>query len=71
MNARRAFLIYEEATKLKNSLASLRGNRVRAVTVVAQRILLDGAYFYDGHYCNPKAKSLGAGVYEIWLEESP
>jgi len=39
------------------------------VTAVARNILLEGVYFWNGRHCNPRAKSIGAGVYEVWLEE--
>lgn len=73
MNARRAqraLLINEEKKKLQTQLGStFRGFRVRCITAVARSILLHGNYSYNGKTCVPKAKSLGAGVYEVWLED--
>jgi len=69
MNARTLYLIKEEAERLKVQLGSGGvGFKVRAVTSVVRYLLLNGPYFYNGRSCNPKAKALGAGVYEIWLE---
>ena len=68
MSARREYLIDEEVKRLRASLGNMPGKRVRAVTPVARRMLLDGAYWYNGRRRNPIAKSVGAGVYEIWIE---
>jgi hypothetical protein len=74
MNSRTHFLnvspqIKEEVIRLQNQLGAAPGVKVRAVTEVARSLLLAGRYGYDGRYCDPVAKSLGAGVYEIWLKE--
>lgn len=44
------------------------GVKIRTVTPVAKRLLLISPYFYDGNSINVKAKSIGAGVYEVWNE---
>ena len=69
MNARTSRLIALEVTRLQNQLGKCPGVKVRAVTAVTRSLLLYGRYGYDGRYCDPVAKSLGAGVYEIWLKE--
>ncbi len=69
MNARTLYLIKEEVTRLQNQLAVSVGIKVRAVASVTRHLLLQGPYFYNGRRCNPKAKSLGAGAYEIWLDD--
>ena len=69
-NARTIFLIREAAQKVQAQLGSVRpGIKVRCVTAVARRVLLDAPFFYNGRSCNPRAMSLGAGVYEVWLDE--
>ena len=69
MSARRDFLVREEAKRLKETLAACDfGERGQAITAVARRILLDGAFSYDGLWHFPKVKSVGAGVYDVWLE---
>jgi len=65
MNARTSFLIKDEALRVKNALGAVPGSAHRCVTAVAKRILLDGAYFYNGNHINPVGKSIGAGVWEI------
>ena len=70
MTARRDFLIKEERERLQARLGDCKGLKVRCITVVARSILLHGDYFWNGRNCVPTAKSLGAGVYEIWLEET-
>ena len=46
------------------------GWKTTCVTKVARAYLLYGAFFYDGVMIKPRAKSLGAGVYEVWGEEN-
>ena len=70
MNARKVHLVIEERKKLQVALgSSFSGYKVRCVTAVARNILLQGRYQLNGRSCNPVAKSIGAGVYEVWLEE--
>ena len=35
---------------------------------VAKALLLRGWYLMNGKGCNPVAKSVGCGVYDVWLE---
>ena len=71
MNARQFELIKQERIKLQAALANAgSGHRVRCITAVARSILLEGEYHYNGRWCEPKAKSVGAGVYEVWLKET-
>lgn len=70
MNARQAHMIIQERKKLQAQLGNgMPGFKVRCVVAVARNILLQGSYFFNGKSCNPMAKSIGAGVWEIWLEE--
>ena len=70
MNARQVHLVNQERQKLQAQLGDAYiGFKVRCVVAVARNILLQGVYFYNGRNCNPKAKYIGAGVYEIWLEK--
>jgi len=69
MNARTAFLVREEAKKVKARLGTVPDSPQRVVSTVAKLILLDGPYFYNGHQINPVAKSIGAGVWEIRNEK--
>ena len=72
MNARTQHLIKEEVTRLQNQLGAVPdGFKVRAITAVTRSLLLHGPYTYNGRLCHPKAKAIGAGVYEIWLEDRP
>jgi hypothetical protein len=64
MNARQAFLVQQECTRLIEQL-SLPDAKVRAVTMVVKRLLLDAPYYHNGVHINPKVKALGAGVYEV------
>ncbi len=71
MNARQAHLINRERTRLQKQLGENSiGYKVRCVTAVTRSILLHGEYTWDGRHCNPVAKSIGAGVYEVWLKEN-
>ena len=51
-----------------NKFASNPSVKCRAVTKVTKSILLNGPYLLNGRYFDVKAKSLGAGVYELSLE---
>jgi hypothetical protein len=64
MNARQAWLIVEARNKLVARLAATKQPQ-RAITSVTRNVLLNAPYFIAGERINPKAKSLGAGVYEI------
>lgn len=69
MSARRTFLIREEVTRLQNLLGNnYPGYKVRAVTPVTKQLLLDGPFMFNGRMRSPKVKSIGAGVYEIWVD---
>lgn len=67
MNARQLFLVKQESEKIIAQLS--RNEKVRAVTPIAKYLLLNAPYWYDGHYINPVAKSLGAGVWELHKDE--
>ncbi len=70
MNARQAYIVVQERKKLQAQLGNGGpGFKVRCVVAVARNILLQGMYFYNGRNCNPIAKSIGAGVWEVWLED--
>lgn len=70
MNPRQILLIHKEKNRIRQQLANDdNGIRIRCITAVAKSILLAGSYNHDGRHCNPVAKSIGAGVYEIWLED--
>lgn len=65
MSNRTNWLIASEATKVKDRLANDPDSAQRALTKVAQLILLQGPYYFNGHRITPIAKSIGAGVWEI------
>lgn len=70
MNARQLYIVNQERKKLQAQLGNGgSGFKVRCVVAVARNILLQGMFFYNGRNCNPIAKSIGAGVWEVWLEE--
>lgn len=70
MNARTAHIVNEEVGRLQAQLANNhQGYKVRAIASVTRLLLLRGPYMYNGRQHTPKAKTIGAGVYEIWLEE--
>jgi len=61
---RREFLIENECKRIIACLA-ISGGHTRGVTAVVQTLLLNAPYFHDGRRVDPKAKSLGAGVWEL------
>ncbi len=60
--------IVKEKNRILNKFAASPSIKQRAVTKVAKRILLNSPYLLDGKYFDVKAKSLGAGVYELKME---
>jgi hypothetical protein len=72
MNARRAYLIREEVSRVTNHLASMPGLAHAAVeTAVARSLLLEsgGEMLLRGRTYDVVAKSLGAGVYRVTTRE--
>ena len=60
--------IIREKERILNVFASDSTAKCRAVTKVAKTILLNSPYLLQDRYFEVKAKSVGAGVYELWLE---
>lgn len=70
MGARRAFLIREAATQALAKISEdPRSSHWQVITVVLRQIMLDtgGELVVDGGRWEIKKKSLGAGVYQIFL----
>ncbi len=61
--------ITKEKERIIEEFAASPNSNTRAVTKVTKRILLNGPYLLKGRYWDVKAKSLGAGVYELSLVE--
>ncbi len=59
--------ITRERERILNVFASDPTAKCRAVTKVTKTILLNAPYLFQGKLFEVKAKSLGAGVYELWL----
>ncbi len=49
--------------------AMYAGYAVRCTKKMAETILLDGLYFWYGRCCDPKARHIKAGIWEVYLEE--
>lgn len=60
--------IHKEKERIINAFATSPSSKHRAVTKVTKLILLNGPYLLNGRYWEVKAKSLGAGVYELSIE---
>lgn len=56
------------AQSIISSLPSKASDR-RVTTAVAKRVMLNGKVFTRGNQFEPKIKSLGVGVYNVWFEE--
>ena len=59
--------VTEEKERIIDEFARNQDTKQRAVTKVTKRILLNGPYLLNERLWNVKAKSLGAGVYELSL----
>lgn len=70
MTAREAWLQKHLEQEQRDAAASGTGHKSRVVTALAKRILLAGDVACRGYLLTPKAKSLGAGVYEITWERT-
>ena len=64
MNAARAYWILEEVRKLQAEA----GYKARTTQPIAKQMLLNGDFFYNGNYLTPLVKSVGCGVYDVWVE---
>lgn len=60
--------VHAEKERIINAFASSPLSKHRAITKVTKLILLNGPYLLNGRYWEVKAKSLGAGVYELSIE---
>jgi len=60
--------ITKEYTRIINAFASNPDSKHRATTKIVKTILLNGPYLLNGRFWDVKARSLGAGVYELSLE---
>lgn len=70
MNARQVHLLNENIYKARERLATLPpGQKIRTTSQVAKYILLQEGLSNNGRVFSTKGKSVGAGVYEVWLEE--
>lgn len=69
MTNRQLYIISQERQKIVNNLGVCPSAVYRAVSAVARNVLLNGPYFYNGECFDIKAKSLGAGVYELFRVE--
>ena len=59
--------IIKEKERILDIFAHDQDIKQRAIIKVTKRILLHGPILAEGRYWNVKAKSLGAGVYELSL----
>jgi len=59
--------ITAEADRIISSFASSPNVKHRASNKVTKRILINGPYLLNGRMWDVKAKSLGAGIYELSL----
>ena len=66
-DAKRKFIL-KEKERIITSFAHNPNTKHRAITKVVKRILIDGPYLLNGRMWEVKAKSLGAGVYELSLK---
>lgn len=59
-----------EVDRLQGVLGSRYcGFKTRTTQKIAKALLLKGWYLMNGKGCNPIAKSVGCGVYDVWLED--
>lgn len=61
--------VKDESERIINAFASATTSKHRATIKIVKRILLNGPYLLNGKSWDVKSRSLGAGVYELSLEE--
>lgn len=58
-----------EVQSIRSQLGTFEiGFRARCTKKAAQKLLLDGMFFYNGRACRPKVKHVGAGIYDAFLD---
>lgn len=67
MSNRTEYLIKQDAERIVNLFAADQNARTRASTKVVRRVLINAPYIFMGRLWDVKAKSLGAGIYELNL----
>jgi len=60
----------KEAREVQRHLGCFPWMTCRAIKSVTKELLLYGAFMFNGRSWTPLAKHLGAGVYEITLEQT-
>lgn len=65
----KAEFVKKESDRIMNSFAANPDVRHRATIKVVQRILIKGPYLLNGRMWEVRSKSLGAGIYELSIEE--
>ena len=64
--------IKAEVSYVQSVLGTRRiGFKTTTTRAVAKALLLGGWFFSGGYCCYPCAKSIGCGVYEVFLKEPP
>ena len=69
MRASEYELLYNAREKFINDWGNTPGTKKRCTTKLLKTLLLNGPYLLNGRLNEVKKKSLGVGVYEVWLEE--
>lgn len=69
MAKRRHEAFQTEVQRLQASMGNL-GGRCRTTVKVARALLLSSPYLWNGRSLNVKSKSVGCGVYEVWVEKA-
>jgi len=60
----------DEVQNIKANIGTAHyGFKRQTTTRVARQIALGGWFTWNGRFIQPKIKSIGAGVYEVWGEE--
>lgn len=69
MNKRQYELLKRKRDRIVNTFASNPNVKQRTTTKVVKMVILDAPYLINGRFWDIKAKSLGAGVYELSLKD--
>jgi len=70
MNAAQIHHLNEEKDKVLGIFAGNINTKYRVSSRLAKLIILNAPYMFQGRMWDIKAKSLGAGVYELSLKET-
>lgn len=61
----------QEIERIRGALGTFKeGHEERTTRRIAQALLLERSFFWDGALCTPTAKHVGAGIYGVTVTKN-